>query len=605
MADVDIAATWTVDAELAVAAGTVSTIGATWLVQSAGTAALTRDLVIPPDGAGRGKRVVVVDKDGGPIGTLARATKIQTTHQLNEWDTYQFQLQADDPQLALVADERLREVQIWWQDVLLVWGPMSRPDISGESATIRGVGAPWYLSRRHVGKASRDNELNNPSFEGGLTGWNVNKTAFFLDYSTVPAGEAASEFSVNAKHGTRVLKLATMMDEDPPGFGERSGDVFAWQEREVDGGEFGMDVTLVAWAWVDTILAGFDDWNTHRFGVLLARLPTDWRVDNAWVIFGANTWGGLRAFYTDVIEAQWEPLDERTPTNQWVRLETTITVPPNTTQSVIARLSGISGTVYYDRASLTYNTAFEAYQEDQTDIVCDLVDHAQDPAFDKNDVNLDCDGPATGKLRDLIALHAQHGKIWTLIKSFTQLHEGLDLGVTYTPTTRTLTTHFPHKGGYRPGLALATGRNVTDWRWTFDGEAATSSMILLGTGSGSDREEAAAIDDTRFPDGLILESVETVDADTPVEHLDELAAEALAVLGEPEVLSVSTYPNDPTNPACDFIGKLQVGDWLPVSLRSGLPGAYGFAVEADYRVTDMTITEANTLQLILNRRDVP
>ena len=435
----------------------------------------------------------------------------------------------------------------------------------------------------------------------------MNKTAFFLDYEPVPPAEAAAEFSVNAKHGTQVLKLDATMTESPAGYSQKWGDVFAWQEIVVDGGERGMDVTLVAWAWVDTILAGFDDWEPHRYGPLLARMGTDWRVDNAWVIFGLNTWGGTRAFYTDVYEVRSAYIDDRTPTDKWVRLETTITVPPGVTQSVIARLSGISGTVYYDRCSVTLNTAFERYQLDQSTIVCRLVEHAQDVAFDKNDVNLDCDGEVSNVLRDLVAEHAQHPNIWTLIQQFTDLQDGIDLGVRYTPTERVLTTHWPHKGTYRPRHGLSTGRNVSEWRWSFDGEAATSSMILLGTGSGSDREEASAIDDTLFPDGLILETIETVDADTPVEQLDTLAAEALQVLGEPEVLEVTTYPNDPDNPALNFIGRLQTGDWVPVTLRKARDddGDWVWAIEDDYRVVAYTITDDDSLRITLNRRDKP
>jgi hypothetical protein len=604
------AADWTADGTLTVGTptGVAARARATWTAQSVGTASVLRDIVGPTaDGSGGGKRVVIVDQTGDALGTLDQATNITTSHRLNEWDTYQFELPADDPKIGLLLGADLREAQVWWEDVILAWGPMTRPRVDDDKIVVAGVGAPWYLSRRHVGKASRDNELTNGSFENGLTGWNAQKTAFFLDYEAVPVDEVSVGDSVNAKDGTQVLQLDATMTESPAGYSSVWGDVFVWQEIVVAGGERGMDVTLVAWAWVDTIIEAFDDWEPHRFGPLLARMGTDWRVDNAWVIFGQNTWGGTRAFYTDVYEVRSAYIDDRTPTDKWVRLETTITVPPGTTQSVICRLSGLSGSIYYDRATVTLNSAFERFQVDQAEIVCDLVAHAQDPAFDKNDVNLDCDNATTDVLRDLVALHSQHGNIWSLIRQFTDLQDGIDLGVAYTPTSRTLTTHWPQKGTYRRGLALTTGRNVSEWLWSFDGEAATSSMVLLGTGSGSDREEASAIDDTRFPDGLILETIETVDADTPVEQLDALAAEALEVLGDPEVLEVTTFPNDPDRPELNFIGRLQEGDWLPVSLRKGRldDGSWAWSIENDYRVIAITILANCALRLTLNRRDIP
>lgn len=602
-------ADWTADATFTVAApGGIVSGTAYWSARTSGSFAVQRDLVAPvADGSGGGKRVVIVDKNGDPLGTFDQATNITTSHRLNEWDTYSFELPADDPKIGLLFDQTMREAQIWWNDIILAWGPMSRPTTTDTKVFVRGVAADWYLSRRHVGKASRDNQLTNPSFESGLTGWNAQKTAQFLDYEAVPPAEVSAAFSVNAKHGTQVLQLDATVTEASPGWGSVWGDCFVWQEIVVAGEERGRDVTLVAWVWVDTIIEAFDQYETHRFGPLLARLPTDWRVDNAWVIYGLNTWGGTRAFYTDLIEVQSARLDEQIPTDQWVRMETTLSIPPNTTQSVICRLSGVSGTVYYDRCSVTLDTAFERYQDDQADIVCDLVAHAQDTNFDKNDVNVDCDATTTDVLRDFVALHGQHGNIWNLIQQFTELQDGLDLGMRYTPTTRTFTTHYPHKGTYRAGLALATGRNVSEWSWSFDGEAATSSMIVLGTGSGSDREESSAIDATLFPDGLILESIQTVDADTPVEQLDELADEALAVLGDPVVLEVTTFPNDPTMPERDFIGKLQKGDWVPVSLRKGRlsDGSWAFTVEDDFRVIAIQIQDDDSLKLSLNRRVLP
>jgi hypothetical protein len=609
--EVGLGTDWSADGTFTAAGSIGSSLRASW--SAAGTFSATAARTV----SGAGKRVYIVDTSGATLGEVSQATGVTTSHPLNSWETFEFTIPTEDPKTPLILDAQIREAQVWWEDVLLVWGPMLRPSVNEDTITVRGAGAPWYLSRRHVGKASRPNQLTNGGFEDGLTGWGLNKTKYFLDY-TAPGSAATVGSSVNAKEGTKVLEIAETMVEDPAGSGQKWGDVFVWQEVVVAGGVRGSTATLVGWVWVDTAVGvpptvAFDDYEPHRYGLVLARLETDWRTDNAWQTAApaTNTWGGTRAFYTDNIEVTSARIDENTPTDQWVRLECSITVPPNVTQSVICRLSGLSGTVFWDRASLTLDSAFEAFDDDQADIVCDLVDHAQDVAFDKNDVNLTCDAPATNVFRDLVALHSEHANIWNLISNFTQLRDGVDVGTRYTPSDRVVTTHYPQRGTYRAGLHLQLGRNVSSYRWVpFDAEAAASSVIILGNGGGSDREEASEVDDTLFPGGLILESVESVDTDTPIEDLEEIAEETLEVLKNPQTLEVVTFPNDHTRPERDFIGRLTVGDTLPVTIRQGrivdVDGqitGWGVNIDDDFRVVNMTITEDNSLRLLLNRRD--
>jgi hypothetical protein len=82
------------------------------------------------------------------------------------------------------------------------------------------------------------------------------------------------------------------------------------------------------------------------------------------------------------------------------------------------------------------------------------------------------------------------------------------------------------------------------------------------------------------------------------------------VLKNPQTLEVVTFPNDHTRPERDFIGRLTVGDTLPVTIRQGrivdVDGqitGWGVNIDDDFRVVNMTITEDNSLRLLLNRRD--
>jgi hypothetical protein len=544
---------------------------------------------------------VIVDTDGGVLGTVEDVNVGPIRWRLNSVEEWSFTCLVHNTAANLILDENVREAQVWQGDLLLSWGPITRVQVTDTLVTCQVKGASWYLDRRYIGKAERENHLVNPSFEDGLAGWNFLQTAYFLDFAAI-TGVTSSEFSYNAINGTRVLRIESTMTEFPTGYGSVWGDVFGWQEIEVSGGERGATCTLAVWVWVDTNEDGippgepFDQYEVHRYGPLLARLETDWRTNNAW---GGGGWGGAQAFYTDVLEASWARMDENTPKDQWVRMECSILVPPHTTQSVIARLSGLGGTVFFDRASFTIDTAFEAFDVDQAEIVCDLVEHAQDVAFDKNDVNLSCSWQPTGVERTLVLLHSEHANIGKEVVQFTKLYNGLDVSTEYTPSARTITTHYPRKGSHRSSLRLETGRNVAGFRWSFDGSAAASSVTMLGTGSGSDREEAAAIDTTAFADGLILETVIPVGPEIQVEQLPEIAQEELEVVTAPYVLTVLTYPHNATNPATNFIGRLWHGDTVDVFLQEDNE----FTVADVYRVVELTIRPDLALALVLNRRD--
>lgn len=652
-------------------------------------------------------RVVLVATTGATIAELDNAVMAQLpSFPLTGWESWAFNLPVDDPKAHHVLDERIREAQVWRGDLLVSWGPMSQPAVDDHTVRVRGRGASWYLSRRHVGKANRDNQLCNGGFEDGLACWNVLKGAYFLDYAPVADGDArvyapgldgdkALELNMDLKpwvspsgattstthtvvsgdtlwdlartfygSGTQWWRIydanqaliqsgavaAGLWNPHDPGHwifpgqvftipgitapevvtapdddGTRWGDVYAFQEFTVAGGVRGVQATLVAWVYVRSDL--LEGWGVHRRGVMLQRYASDFRTNNSWDPVD-NTWGGWRAHYTDTIESTFSRLDEDHPLDTWVRHECTITVPPGVTEVLHARLSGVEGRTYWDRASLTYDSAFEQHQVDQATIVAELVEHAQDPAFDKNDLNITTEAPATGVRRTLVALHSEHANIWNLAEDFTKYRDGLDLGMRYTPTDRILTTHFPRKGVEHRGLHLQLGRNVASFRWTFDGEAAASSVVLLGTGDGSDREEASAIDADAFADGLVLETVVAVGADTPVEALQELADEKLAVVRNPEVLTVTTYPHDPSRHERNMIGKVWVGDVLPVTIRKLAPvlpdqltwgedplvwgddelafGELGyvaqFTVDDDYRVVALDFNPDDSLTLTLNRR---
>lgn len=646
---------------------------------------------IPSEGA---FRVVVVQSDGTPIANIENAAPNSgVTFPLNSWEEWSFELPVTDSKASYILSQKFREAQLWWGDTLLSWGPMSRPQVANGLITVTVSGALWYLSRRYVGKANRDNMLANPSFESGLSGWTFLRTAWFLDFQPIPSGQVriygpgrggkGNALELNSRlrpytpppgaitngnitthtvtsgqtlwglalwyygagpHWVKIYEAnkaqiqwvaaaAGLWNPKDPGHwifpgmdlvipglrtsevqpvpednGLRWGDTIGFQDFVVYGGVRGATLTLTGWIKIPSQY--LEDWG-GGVGLLLARLPQNYRTDNFWSQTGRpNTWGGRRALYTNTIEWQASRLMDGHPLNGWIRHEVSITVPPGRTEVVQARVNGVSGKVYWDQLTLTRDTAFEQHDVDQATIIRNLTTHAQDPTYQKSSVNITTNTPATRVRRDLVALHSEHANVWDLMVELTEMEEGLDIGMRYTPTSRILTTHFPFRGRTRTNLHLRLGRNISTYDWAFDGEAAASSTIVLGTGSGSDREEAAFVRPTAFANGLILETVTAAGPEVPVDRLQERANELGAVNLNPETISVTTYPHSPDDPERRFIGGIEVGDLIPVTILDGpmysnTGDLTGWALEVDdiYRIVAYTINPDGTLNINLNRRD--
>jgi len=520
------------------------------------------------------------------IAELENATQGDITWALNQWEDATFTLPATDPKSEAVLAERVREVQMWRGDQLLFQGPMVRPSVSKTRVQVSVKGAAWYLSRRNIGKPAT-NHLVNPSFENGLTGWTVMKAHTLLDWQ--PVGSAASSvagsgLTIVPKDGDRALGVASGFDD------QGDGSVIVFQEFTVNGGQRGRTATLVAWSAIDSTY--YLGPSVTQRGVVLGRYKTDYRTNN-WFTINApsqNTWGGLRGLYTEVVEFTSSRLDEKEPKDLWVRHECSITVPAGHTEIVHARVESASFIHLWDKASLTFDDALEAFNTDQSTIVDLLVTHAQDSTLGKSDVNLTVDPTPTGVKRDYVGLYQAHANIWREIEQFTEPSDGVDISTIYTPTTRTLKVHYPQQGIERPNLTIDLTRNIETFSWTWDGETAANVVVVLGNGDGSDREEATATAAGVFAGDLTLEDVYSAPQSTPIESLPAIATERVTISQFPEVLNVDLRE--------DIFGQFGIGDYLPVRIRQT-----GLTLTDWYRVVRLTLMSDDRLRLTLNRRD--
>lgn len=539
---------------------------------------------------GTARRTVVVDMEGNPLGELEEATHGQIVWGLNRPDDFTVTMSSQSPKAALVLAERFREVQLWRGNHLLTWGPIVSVDqgTSGELVlTCKGV--DWYLGRRFIGKAKRTNYVPQPSFETGLVGWslgyNPNEPADGRD----PAYRLLSLSTTRAVTGTRSARLELPSDEWPR-YGATFGTVFEFTPDPAGGDEFtaavqvfiveadlrsveGGSLTLVEWSTTQTELVTSDD-------------------------------GAFAEYKPLVLGVSKVQITEHTPVHQWARLETSLPldtrVAPGEPRLVGLIVEGIRGVMFVDDPTLTLNERLQFSETDQALIALGIVEHLQDPAYDKSDLNIDVYAPATGVLRDRTYLHSEHPPGLRSIQEFTGLDDGFDYRMTYTTTTRHFGVEFPQSGAYRPKVGFELGRNIASYRWSFDGESASSSVTVLGQGSGSDREEGAAVDTTDWANDLILEEVTPAAPETPIEALDNLAAERIVTTRNPEVLEVSTFPVTSARPGVSkLLGYLRLGDVVPVTIRDG-----SLAIEGThYRIVKSTLNPDDTMDLTLNRRD--
>lgn len=555
-----------------------------------------RGVIDPETGVERfHRRTVVVDQYGNAIAELENAVQGDVTYELNRWAESSITLPVTDPKSAAVLSEKIREVQIWRGDQLLLWGPMTRPAANKTTVSTPVKDALWYLSRRYVGEANRRNYLQNPKFDEGDAHWNYTQYKWFLDYD--PVGDQVGVTDgfpgvPNKYPATRVVASYSGYEDNA------DGACAAYQELTVDGGQRGRTGTFVAWVYQPSMTPDDEPLTTKppplQRAIVIARLPTDYATNNFWTRSSEpwkNTWGGQRAFFTDTIEYAGSRFDEKHPKDLWVRHECSITVPAGNTEIIHCQIEFASFISMATLTSLTFDDALEAFDTDQASIVDLLVSHAQDTAFGKNDVNLTVNATPTGVKRDYVGLFQEHPNVWSEIEQFTEMADGIDISLAYTPTERIVQIHSPQRGMRRPNLPIDLTKNLEDFAWTFDGEGASNAVVVLGNGDGSDREEASAVNADAFANGLILEEVISAPQNTAPEGLQAVADERLAVAVFPEVLQVTMRD-------ASYLGRCFPGDYLPVRIRRG-----GLVIAEDYRIIKLTLTPADKIVLTLNRRD--
>lgn len=506
---------------------------------------------VPAGGTTGGYQLIVVDNTGQryAFGELVNAMPESYSEFLDTPGSASFTIPTLDAHAIAAIVGLERELQIWRNGRLQWWGPMVRLEGNAKRVDVQCRSLEWYFDRLFFGRADRTNYLSNPSFEtGDLTDWTaVNTTAIATTSRFIEGGWSAR------------LEQSTALQ-----------DAYLSQTRtSFTATGVGTNVTLAGYYLIDP-----DAWVGEAIGFRGAALR---RLDTV----TGDPLGPPAVWDIDGAEASGAR-------GSWIRFEIMVAVPPDAVEDLEVQLYSPGGVIFWDALTLTIPESVSSVSS-ATDFTCDLatlfdliVAHAQDAAFDKPALNIGVDAPLTGIRVERHYQLAEHANIGQSLTEFS--HEGLaEWYVAITPTARTATLRAPTRGSRKPEFRVflhgtvsegTTSANIADtFRYSFDGEQAANSVVVLGPGDGSDREEGGAIDTSLFG-GQVFEEVISAPAEANINSLDNLAAEGLAALSQPEIVRVQYLPNQRPGQAGylvsrDPIDSLHVGDTVPVWIDYG------------------------------------
>lgn len=539
------------------------------LLLTGATAGPAPDPWIPESGGVDGYEIVAVDYFGVRYGSLLGANFERCSWELSEVGTAAFSFHTNDADysaqnLRVLPEILSREVQVWRDGRMIWWGVPVRVDADEEMVRVQCADLLWYFTRRYFGKADRTNLLLNPSFEDTTSGaWAASGVQFDYSNEQRNLGQLAAKL-------TQAFALT---------------DTFIFQQvLDYTATGVGTLLTVVAWFRINND-GSFVGEAIDKRGLTLTR------YDNV---------------TSELLESGVFEIDGETPKGTWQRAKATVWMPPDATEDLEVRCYAPGGIIFWDATSLTIMESLSSvssatdFSSDQAAIVEMIVQHAQDPAYDKNDLNIGTSCPVTGIRRERHYQFAQHQSIWTALREFPEMSDGLDFAILHPdPFTRTFTTFFPERGTYQPEYRLELGKNIAgSFRVSLDGvEAANNVTVASIDSDGPDREEGGRVDTSIY--GVDLELVQAAPVGTEIDSLDERAAELAALLAEPIIVEVRVVDELDGQPAPEgrrIIDELRPGDTVDAVID------YGWVqIDRRLRVVRCQLDgEANALDVTLN-----
>lgn len=417
-----------------------------------------------------------------------------------------------------------------------------------------------YLEARNMGEAERHNYLGDSSFNVSAPGW---------------AGFGSIFASID---NSRYLLGGGSLHMTASGSGEN----FLRKTFTIHAGPLGLALFLTAWYYVDAFTAPA----YSRRAAFLGRVGAT----------GPGAYG-------------YSTIDDTTSLGTWLRMSTHVNMPPNSTETIEARLYCPEGEVHVDGVTVTIMESLSFVNEnspggagwDQVQIAQQTVRYlsGQLPVgnpYTKSNLDIHIAGDPSGikKERTYQFTDARPGYEGGLgngaLDEWPRAEQGFDYRAdndgdnivtfrTYFPAVgRTWTEPFAYvRETYDPdtGDVVTPGQYhcIVGWEWGETVEGSVSNIRELGNfGDGSGREEGTWSDPSVLG-GLTREMVEAAPADAPLDTLDAIAKQRGTQLGRPIQTPIITFaePRDPVTQevTVPLIGELLPGDFLPITMLDG------------------------------------
>lgn len=328
-----------------------------------------------------------------------------------------------------------------------------------------------------------------------------------------------------------------------------------------------MLLTAVGWFHVTDYKGDSKD----KWGLVIERISqTIPHPDPVWAAAG----------YKAVLDKNYVNVNAETPRDRWIRMEASVEVPNDDVPYTIeVRLHPPNGTCIYDEITLTDAAQLGYFSIDQSLIVKSLVEHAQDTAMGKSDLNIGTQTPLSGVLRTREYPFSERKKIGDLIDEFPTLADGVDVEVMFTPEWRKVFTFYPRKG-MDQGVVLALGSNIAKFSVDYDGEQTSSQIIVQAQGEGSDREEGVHTDVSAL-EGLILEKVYNATPGSAISSLQAQADRGYRRYSHAYVVPSVTMNANYTD---ELLDRVHTGDIVTLDIKAGW-----FQVTGKHRINAISL----------------
>jgi hypothetical protein len=479
------------------------------------------------------------DIDGSSAVTLASAQPEEIIWTLNEPTEFRIvspkhAYDTDDIPTLSTATGPPKRFQVFFDDDLLAQGVAIQNDAQGSRGelTTHCADPMWLLNRLNI-DAPRDSYIDNGSFESGYTSW-----------------DHVGSFTATT------VSTRKLLGSDSAKFVNATADADAYKRQRFSAGPNGVGLllTVVGYYFIESITAP----------ALGSR-----------GLFLQGSQGG------ELQDYNYWAIDAATPTNKWERAEFTLTIPPGEVWDMELRVYAPQGTIYWDALAVvamdstgaTSVTGSAAEEADIAAITRVLVHHMQDSSKGKAQLYLGRNCPNTGVKLFRQYQYAEHIGFGEAVGEFVNRDDGFDISITDTPTTWSFTTHYPNKGTDRSATvtlkfdqdAGASGKNVSDYRFSRDGAGAITRATSIGSGDGPDREEGEYVDTSQLG-GLVLQEARQAAPDASINSLLPTARDRVKKRRKPPLLleldiDHSAYPS--------AITTLKVGDRVNVVIDDG------------------------------------